>query len=65
MKTFYPFIVVFLLFIVVAVNAADKKEVMPARKRAEIVATAKALFEPQVKNSIKVGRVNSPFSAAQ
>jgi hypothetical protein len=39
------------------------KQVMSARERARIVSTAKALFEPQVKNSLKIGRVQSPFSA--
>lgn len=44
--------------------AEVEKQVMPRERRARIVATAKALFEPQVKNSLKVGKVNSPFSSS-
>lgn len=46
----------------VATASNANKQVMPAKKRAEIVATAQALFEPQVKNSVKIGRVSSPFA---
>lgn len=45
-----------------ASDAPANKQVMPAKKRAEIVATAKALFEPRVQNSLKIGRVSSPFA---
>lgn len=41
---------------------AAKDQVMPAKQRLQIVTTAKALFEPEVKNSIKIGRVSSPFA---
>ncbi len=41
---------------------AAKDQVMPAKQRQQIVMTAKALFEPQVKNSIKIGKVSSPFA---
>lgn len=54
-------------FLFVAVAAATglwaaKDQVMPAKQRQQIVVTAKALFEPEVKNSIKIGRVSSPFA---
>lgn len=39
-----------------------KEQVMPAKQRTQIVTTAKALFEPQVRNSIKIGKVSSPFA---
>ena len=45
-------------------HAEEVKRVMPAKQRAKIVALAQSIFEPQIKNSVKVGRVSSPFSAA-
>ncbi len=44
-------------------KAKVSDQVMPAKRRTQIVATAKSLFEPEVKNSVKVGKVKSPFSA--
>jgi hypothetical protein len=41
------------------------KQVMPALRRAQILATAKALFAPEVKKSIKVGRVENPFGSVK
>jgi hypothetical protein len=42
---------------------SSASQVMPAKRRQQIVSTARALFEPEVKNSLKVGRVKSPFSS--
>ncbi len=46
----------------VFLSADEPRQVMLAKRRTEIIVTAKALFEPQVRNSLKVGKVESPFA---
>ena len=67
MKKFFTYAIVTLLLLIGARAFAESDEirhVMPAKQREKIVALAQALFEPQIKNSVKVGRISSPFSAA-
>ena len=70
MKNFkYSLLILVLTIVAVGLFAADSgpttRQVMPARRRAQILATAKALFNPEVKKSIKIGRVENPFSVAR
>ena len=60
----YTLIALTLVFAAAFAFAADSKEVMPAYRRTQILATAKALFEPQIRKSLKIGRVSSPFTAS-
>ena len=53
-----------LFFLSSALQADDATQVMPAKQRAKIVALAQSIFDPQIKTSVKIGKVSSPFSAA-
>jgi len=63
MKT--SLILLALLTLLACAGYAAEKQVMAASKRRQILEVARAIFQPEVKTSVKIGKVNSPFSVVK